>query len=143
MLTIDTNVWVAGILTDEAAHGVSKKFLEWVRTKEPVLHLPTLLMAELAGAIIRRTGDQQLADESWQLLASFSLARFHELDSAAARHAATMAGQLKLRGPDAVHAATAFATNSILITMDRELAERAAPLVTTMTPEKWLSECEP
>jgi predicted nucleic acid-binding protein len=81
-----------------------------------------------------------LADESWQMLASFSLARFHELDSAAARHAATMAGQLKLRGPDAVHAATAFATNSILITMDRE---RAAPLVTTMTPEKWLSECEP
>lgn len=142
MLTIDTNVWVAGILTDEAAHGVSKRFLEWVRTNEPALHLPTLLMPELAGAIIRRTGDQQLADESWQMLASFSLARFHELDSAAARHAATMAVQLKLRGPDAIHAATAHANDSVLVTLDRELAERAASMVNAMTPEDWLAARE-
>jgi len=138
MLTIDTNVWVAGTLEEEPSHDVSRRFLKWVQEREPILHLPTLLVAELAGAIIRRTGDPLLAGKSRTMLERMPRSHFHELSFDAATQSASLAVQLRLRGPDAVYAATAFATNSVLITMDKELMQRASTVISAMSPAEWL-----
>ena len=54
---------------------------------------------------------------------------FHDLDVDAAAAAAGLASELRLRAADAVYAATALATGTVLVTLDKELAARCAGVV--------------
>lgn len=108
------------------------------RLEEPV-HLPTLVMVEVAAAIARKTGDADLArDAGAAVLATPGLV-LHVLDASVAAEAAAVATRDRLRGVDAIYVATATRAGSTLITLDGEVLQRAQGLV-VRTPKAWLAD---
>lgn len=101
---------------------------------------PTLVLAECAGALARRTGSEQEANRLVEALQSFPGFEFIPLDLPLARRAAQIAARHRLRGADAVYAATAERQDATLITWDAEMLERGAAVVSTLTPAEWLEE---
>lgn len=142
MLTIDANVWVGAQFPNEFNHEASAELLARVGTESIPLHQPTLLPVEIAGAIARRKQVSEGVANTQNILNEFPGIQFHPLDEEMARVSAGLAADLRLRGADAVYVTTAMATQSTLITLDREMAKRAANTVPTMTPEEWLAASE-
>jgi predicted nucleic acid-binding protein len=65
--------------------------------------------------------------------------RWHALDEDLTSAACALAGELRLRGADAVYAAVAARMASTLITLDREIQVRAGQHVSGLTPELWIA----
>ena len=57
MYTVDASVWVNGFDQREAAHDLSRQLLELLRTLAVPLIEPTLVFAEVAGAMSRSRQD--------------------------------------------------------------------------------------
>jgi len=62
MYTVDTTVWVNGVDTHEAGHEISRACLALLGQQGHQLVLPTLVLAEIAGAISRTRSNATLAD---------------------------------------------------------------------------------
>jgi predicted nucleic acid-binding protein len=61
MYTIDASVWVNAADSREAGHADSRQALNLIRAQALPIIVPTLLLAEVAAAIIRPRGDEALA----------------------------------------------------------------------------------
>lgn len=138
LITIDASVLVAAGAVEDAAHDPAAEFLVAALRSGVSIHQPTLTFVEVGAAVARRTADPQIAAASVAELLRLPGLVMHSLDLAAAAEAAALAGQTGLRGADAVYAATAMRTGSMLVTLDRELLERVGPAVTSMTPADWI-----
>lgn len=138
MVTIDTSVWVAADGGDEAAWEESRVFIERVIGEGIPVHQPTLTLVEVSAAVARRTGSAKRAREAGSRLLRFPGLVVHGLDVELAGLSAAFAARARLRGADAVYAATAGALGTRLVTLDRELLDRARPVVATTTPGEWV-----
>ena len=96
--------------------------------------MPTLALSEVAGAIARRTGSTLLGRLAAQEMLRIPGLRLVALDGELAREAADMAAEARLRGADAVYAATARALNLPLFTWDQDQEKRARPFVRVRRP---------
>ena len=96
---------------------------------------PTLLLAEVAGAVARRTGNPRLARRAVAAVLRLPALRLVPVDEVLARAAAALAGQFRVRGADAVYIAAAAALNVPLATWDLEQRERAAHVVEVFVPQ--------
>jgi len=61
MYTIDASVWVNAADVREVGHAESRQMLNAIRAQALPIFVPTLLLAEVAAAIIRTRGDEALA----------------------------------------------------------------------------------
>ena len=138
MVTVDASVWVAIDADDEEAAGECRDFLASVLARRQEVHQPTLTVVEVCAAVARRTGDEALSREAGARLLRFPSLTVHPLDLEASGLAAALAAEARLRGADAVYAATARRHGTVLVTLDRELLERSSQQVTTATPAEWL-----
>jgi predicted nucleic acid-binding protein len=68
----------------------------------------------------------------------FRRAKTNPLTEAQGEKAAALAAQQFLRGAHAVYVALAKQLGAPLVTWDKELLERAAAVVPTLTPSEWL-----
>ena len=93
-----------------------------------------LMLAEVAGAISRRTGRARLARRAVEGLLRLPALRLVSVDQRLGEAAAQLAADLRLRGADAVYVATARHLRLPLITWDREQRERAARLIPARAP---------
>lgn len=95
---------------------------------------PTLLLAEVGGAVARRTRDEaigQAAVDTILLTPDLSLVALdNDLGQTTARYAAT----LGLRGDDATYVAVARQYAVSLLAWDREQADRARAVVQVRAP---------
>jgi predicted nucleic acid-binding protein len=66
----------------------------------------------------------------------------HQLDRVTAAAACAFASVGLLRGADAVYVATASQLGATLVTLDREMIERAGRYVEVRTPGEWLADHE-
>jgi predicted nucleic acid-binding protein len=131
---VDASVWVSRLVPHDVHHAVSRRWLEEQAAEGDVLISPTLLLAEVAGALSRRTGQSELAHQAVQTLLPLTELRLVPLDSRLGRSAARLAGKMGLRGADAVYVATAHHLNVPLVTLDREQRARAGRLVEVRSP---------
>ncbi|MGH8551466.1 MAG: type II toxin-antitoxin system VapC family toxin [Methylococcales bacterium] len=139
MLTVDASIWVAAEDESEPFHTDCREFLLRAMKAGAIFHQPFLSVIEVSAAIARKTRDAGLGMRSGQkMLATFGLV-LHPLGRNASRDAARLATQLFLRGADAVYVATAEHTDSILVTLDVELKNRAAAVLPIHTPAEWLT----
>jgi len=99
---------------------------------------PVLAWPEIAGAIARRTGDNELAKAAVAFLNRQAWLEYVPLGEPLARCAIAIATEQRLRGADAVYVALASQRDGMLITLDREMLERAPTSVTARTPIDWL-----
>src|SRR5262249_37064916 len=107
MYTVDASVGVNGFDRREAGHATSRQLREVLRTRTIPIFVPTLVLAEVAGAISRTRQDPVRAEAFATTLGQLLNVTVVPLDAALGRQASKLAAQYALRGADAVYAVVA------------------------------------
>lgn len=136
-VVVDASIWVARLIPNDVNHAVSSKWLAGFRKSGGLLITPSLMLPEVAGAVARRTGRPDLADEALEVLQKLGNLRIVAMNNRLIRDAASIAGKHALRGADSVYVALASALDVSLLSLDAEHASRGGKLVTVIDPAEW------
>lgn len=121
----DASLWVSRLVPQDAFHLWVSEWMAARRAEGSQMLAPALLLAEVAGAIRRRTGDSALARKAVELLKDLPGLRLVAMDEALLEEAAGLAAELGLRGADATYVAVASRLGLPLATLDSDQRERA------------------
>jgi predicted nucleic acid-binding protein len=135
--TVDACVFVSAARPSDANHAASREFLRRLRAAGERVVCPTLLLPECAAAIVRPTGDAQLAGQLVSMVEQFPRAEFVTLDRPRAKRAAEAATLYKLKAGDAVYVAVAGEFGASLVTWDGEILQRGPAALPRLTPSQW------
>ena len=135
MTVTDASVWVSRFLNDDAFHAASLRWLTEMIADERAVVAPASMLAEVAGAIARRTGKTQMGYEVVQRIRRVPSLQLVAIDPDLGNYAAEIASSYRLRGADAIYVAVAHRLQLPLVSWDREQLERAASLIRTSSPE--------
>jgi len=139
MVTVDASIWVAAEARGEPYHADCRAFLVATLGGRLPFHQPLLSIVEVCAAVARKTRNARLGIAAGQILLSVPSLVLHDLDVRGAREAAELASETFLRAADAVYVATTRRAGTALVTLDRELYQRATTVVATLTPAEWLA----
>ena len=135
MVVLDASVWVSRLVPHDINHVSSRRWLERHIAGGGLLVAPMLLLAEVAGAISRRTGEPVLASRALETLLKFTRLRLISIDPQLGTRSARLAADLQLRGADAMYVAVAHHLGIPLVTWDKEQQERATQFIVVHTPD--------
>jgi predicted nucleic acid-binding protein len=130
---IDASVYVALIRADEE-HATSWAWFQGAQAAREPIAAPVILLAEVAAALSRGTGDPVLAQRAVQQLVHSGLIELVPATPAMAERAAAIAGDHRIRGRDAICVALAQRLGDCLVTLDRQQLERSAAIVSAREP---------
>ena len=128
-VVVDASAWVARLVPQDAFHPGVKTWMERQRSGGAILLSPALLLAEVGGAVSRRTGDAQLARRAIDSLEGLPDLRLVEMDQPLVQAAARLAAELGLRGADSFYVALAARLKIPLVTLDSDQSSRAAAVI--------------
>jgi predicted nucleic acid-binding protein len=134
MIAIDASIWVSRIVPQDTHHETSHHWLEERVASGSAIVVPILLLADVAGAISRRTGQPQLAEQAVSYLLRLSTLRIVPLDRRLGIEAARLASELSLRGADATYIALARYLGIPLFTWDQEQFSKGGRVVVVNMP---------
>lgn len=140
MYTLDANIFVRDADHRDPGHHTCRSLLERLATTSTPVIMPLLVLAEVAGALSRELRDPLRARIFVDLLSTLPNVTFVALDLVLAQEAAHMAADRSLRGADALYVVVAQQHRCALVTLDREMRERAALVVRVLTPTEALAE---
>lgn len=133
MIVLDASVWLSSRFPAERHHSTSSDWLdEYLRGGENIA-VPNLFLAEIGGAIVRRSRDTAEARRNVARIQADTLFTIVNTDPLIELVVDTANGA-SLRGADAAYVALARHLNVSIITWDREVLVRAAPLVDVQEP---------
>lgn len=135
-MVVDASVVVSRLVPHDVHHEASRRWLTQHIADGGLLIAPTLLLAEVAGAVARRTGKPRLAQRAVAAVLRLPALRLVPVDEILARAASSLAGQFRIRGADAIYIAAAAALRVPLATWDLEQRERAAHIVDVFVPQR-------
>ena len=135
-MVVDAGVVVSRLVPHDVHHEASRRWLTQHIAGGGLLIAPTLLLAEVAGAVARRTGKPRLAQRAVAAVLRLPGLRLVPVDEILARAASSLAGQFRVRGADAIYIAAAAALRVPLATWDLEQRERAAHIVDVFVPQQ-------
>ena len=141
-VTIDSSVIVASLKKDEERHKICRRIMEKVKNGDFIAIESYIVLVEVVAAIKRRTGSAELAEKIRVALEVMDTIYFLELTKSRATEAVEIAEQIGVRGMDAIIVQAARENGTTLITLDREMAERAKDVVKVAEPETLLDEGE-
>jgi len=133
---VDASVWVSRFWGLDAFHDTSRVWLEQASVNDQPLAAPTIMPAEVSGAIARRTGDTELGYQIVQQILQLPTLQLITVNATLGQLAAQIASSYRLRGADAVYVAVAIQLQLPLITWDREQASRVAGFISAYTPDQ-------
>jgi predicted nucleic acid-binding protein len=136
MSVVDASVWVSRFMPDDAFHEASRAWITTMVTSGELLVAPIILLAEVAGAIARRTGDRKLGYQSVQQIRQVPTLQIIALDESLGDYAAQLASDLQIRGLDATYVAVARRLDIPLVTWDQEQLDRARAVVSAHAPDQ-------
>jgi predicted nucleic acid-binding protein len=131
MTVVDASVWVSALSVKEVHHEASRR---WLAEQPLGLTIPALAIAEIAGALARAAASRQEGKSAAGLVLMTPGLRIVSVDRAVGEAAAEIASQYRLRGADAIYVAVARLLAVPLATLDREMQERAAPIIEIIRP---------
>jgi predicted nucleic acid-binding protein len=134
--TVDANVWFAALQPRDKHHFASVAFLRRLFVGGHSAVAPELLLVELASALSRRYEDPQAGIDGLRQVSSQESLLLDPLSGPRLVRAAALGAQFRLRGADAIYAATADSLKAPLISWDVELCSRAGAI----TPAQFLDE---
>ncbi len=140
LFTVDASVFLNAFNPYEVGYEISNQFLTELQQNALPIIVPTLLLPEVAAAIGRGRGDARLARDFASTLADLPHILLIPLDLVLSQQAVDIAANNRLRGSDAVYAATALRFGSTLITLDQEQRKRVADVLPAMAPDEALGE---
>src|SRR6266545_1853808 len=123
-IVVDASVWVARLVSQDVFYEPVKQWMSLRLGEDDQFLAPSLLLAELGGAISRRTTPSLglKAIEQVQNLPGLQLV---EMDHSLLLESAQLAAELGLRGADSTYVAAAARLDLPLITLDVDQKERA------------------
>jgi predicted nucleic acid-binding protein len=133
-MVVDASVWVSALVVHDAHHAASRRWLRRHSSRKTLIVVPTLTLAEVAGAISRRTADPVLGLRAMEAILSLPRLRLVPLDPELGGEAGRIAAAHGLRGADAVYVAAAARHNLPLVTLDAELRARIGRIVRILHP---------
>jgi predicted nucleic acid-binding protein len=133
MIVVDASVWVSYLIPADVNHSISRRWLSRLIAEQP-LAAPVLILAEVGGAISRRTGRPDLGEKVIGRLLSLPGLRLVSINHELGIRTARLAAELRLRGADAAYVAVAAALNIPLVSWDAEQLDRAAAVVRGYAP---------
>jgi predicted nucleic acid-binding protein len=134
MIVVDASVWVSSLIVQDVNHQISRTWLDQYTLAGGFVAAPLLLLAEVAGAVSRRFGDQQRGRYAANRLTQTTGFRLMVGDRAFGQAAARLAADLRLRGADATYVTLAYRLRVPLVTWDQEQLQRAAGVITVQAP---------
>jgi predicted nucleic acid-binding protein len=134
MAILDASFAVATELASDANHGAARQWLAGLAGAPTPLRAPAVMLAELAAAVRRRTGREDLAREALSAILAMPRLEIVPLTAGRARQAAEIATELGLRGCDAIYVALAAELREVLVTFDEEQAVRGGQRVQVVRP---------
>lgn len=135
LVVVDASLWVARLVPQDVFHATVKSWMAEQRAADVEFISPSLLLAEVAGAITRRTNSPALGKQALESLENLPGLRLVEMDAPLMREAAQLAASLGLRGADSTYVAVATHLDIALITLDDDQRSRAANRVATKEVE--------
>ncbi len=138
--TVDASVHINALNPAEPGNAESQGFLNFLRRGNMPQLCPTLLIAEVAGALARAFDDHEESLTFALAIRNLPNVSLIPLDESLAVSAAGLAARYRLRGADAVYAAVAQRHQAVLVTNDRQQLERLAIVLPVMPPAQALSE---
>jgi predicted nucleic acid-binding protein len=131
-MIVDASVWISSFIRGDSAFGRSRA---WLKSQAGAdLIVPSLAFVEVAGAISRVQRAPARAARLSRWLRTSSNVTVIELTDTLMIQAADIAATLRLRGADAVYVAVADDLRLPLVTLDQELQQRAASIVSVIQP---------
>jgi len=134
-VVLDASIWVSRLVSQDEFHAAVKSWIEDQRQAGVQFLSPALLLAEVGGAISRRTGDPVLSRQAIHQLETLPGLRLVEMDSDLIHEAAGLAAELGLRGADSVYVAVASQLHLPLVTLDVDQRERAEGKISVQSIE--------
>ena len=131
---VDASVWVSRLVSTDVHHPLSQTWLESFVSSGGQCVAPVLLLAEVAGAISRRTTEARLGQAALQMLLRLPALRVVSVERRLGMSAAQLAADLGLRGADAVYVALAQQLKVPLVTWDQEQLDRTSSVITARQP---------
>jgi predicted nucleic acid-binding protein len=123
-IVVDASVWVARLVSEDIFYLPVKEWMS-VRLQEHDHFLaPSLLLAEIGGAISRRT-TPSLALKTIEQVQSLPGLQLIEMEQPLMRDAASLAAELGLRGADSTYVAVAARLDLPFVTLDADQRQRA------------------
>lgn len=138
-VTLDASVFLNAYLVNEMGHADGRRLMDQLRQSGTPIICPSLLLPEVSATISRGTRDPDLAVEFTETLLRLPHLVIVSLDEQLGREAGRVAAEVFLRGSDAVYVATARRYAAALITLDQEMHDRPAELLTTYYPVEALA----
>jgi predicted nucleic acid-binding protein len=140
MFTVDASVHLNALNPAEEGCAESQAFLEVLHRDGCPVYAPTLLLAELGGAVARVLDDAHAAQAMVQAVGDLPGQNWVPLDRSLAERAAQLAAESRLRGADAVYATVALWHSAALVTRDRQQLERLEGVLSVLTPAEALAQ---
>ena len=134
MAVIDASVYVALLNSNEPGHIRSWAWLQKAQEDQEPIRAPVILLAEVAAAIGRGTGNPTLARRAVQGLVRTGVVELVPVTLPLTRRAAEIACEHRIRGCDALYVALAGQMEECLVTLDRQQLERGRAVVTVTEP---------
>ena len=129
-LVVDASVWVSRLVSEDIFHIPVRDWMKTQRAGNVEFLAPSLLLAEVGGAISRRTGSPKLGKKAIEQLQNLPGLRLVEMDNGLVSEAAQLAAELGLRGADSTYVAVASRLNLPLVSLDADQKERAGKKIT-------------
>lgn len=130
-IVVDASVWVARLVPEDVFHEPVKAWMSARLDEGDQFLAPSLLLAEIGGAISRRT-TAALGLKAIKYLQNLPGLQLVEMEDSLLRDAAQLAAELGLRGADSTYIAVAARLDLPLITLDVDQREKAKKRVTVL-----------
>ncbi len=135
MIVIDASVWVSALIVANVNHAMSRSWLyQWLDSGSSIV-VPTIMHAEVAGAVSRRSGSRIDGHTAISFIETLPRLQWEPLDDKLRLEAAYLAADLGLRGADATYVAVAQRFGVPLLTWDQDQAGRAREVVPAHQPD--------
>jgi predicted nucleic acid-binding protein len=130
-IVVDASVWVARLVSQDVFYEHVKEWMASHIESNDHFLAPSLLLAELGGAISRRT-TPSLGLKAIQQVQNLPGLQLVEMDRSLLLEAAQLAAELGLRGADSTYVAVTARLDLPLVTLDVDQRERAGKRVKVM-----------
>ena len=127
-IVVDASIWVARLVSEDVSYEPVKEWMHARLEEDDQFLAPSLLLAEIGGAISRRA-TPSLGLKAIEQVQSLPGLQLIEMEHALIRGAAQLAAELGLRGADSTYVAVAARLDLPFITLDVDQKERAAKRV--------------
>lgn len=140
MYTLDANVFARTVQANQPTYADYEALITHLSTTGIPIITPLIVLAEVAAAARRETGDAIRARVFADIVRGLPTLQLVAVDVALARAAADFAADLALRGMDAIYVAVAQRFGTTLVTLDDEPRRRAGHIIPIRTPHEALAD---